>query len=177
MLVRRASSKDAAQIAEVHVRSWQRAYRGLIPQDYLDRLDPAQRVARWEQVLASVDLPAGGVQVAENESDLLGFVSFGPSRDDDAEGQRLVGEIMAIYLAPAAWGQGLGRELMTAALADLGAAGYAQATLWVLESNERARGFYVAAGFKPDGMVKEDESRGFLLREVRYRRSLPTLVV
>ena len=176
LTIRRASSEDAAEIAEAHVRSWQGAYRGLIPQDYLDGLDPAQRLAWWEQILASVDWSASGVLVAENDSGVAGFVSYGPARDDD-KGQDPIGEIMAIYLAPVAWGQGLGRELMAAALAGLGAAGYAQATLWVLESNERARGFYDAAGFKPDGAVKEDESHGFVLREVRYRRSLPTVAV
>ncbi|MGO8958184.1 MAG: N-acetyltransferase family protein [Streptosporangiaceae bacterium] len=172
MTIRRATTDDAARIAEVHVRSWQGAYRGLIPQDYLDRLDLPPRVAMWGQILASVHWPAGGVLVAESGSRLAGFVSYGPTRDEDAT-QSIVGEIMAIYLVPAAWGNGLGRELMSAALAALATAGYAKATLWVLDSNERARRFYEAAGFGPDGAVREDDSRGFVLREVRYRRPLP----
>jgi|SRR5271165_251091 len=167
--IRPATIDDAARIATTHVRSWQDAYRGLIPREYLDRLDPAQRLAMWKQILA---YPAGGVLVAEDDSEVAGFASFGPARDDDQD-PSLVGEIMAIYLAPAVWGKGLGRELMTAALAGLAAAGYAQVTLWVLDSNKRARGFYEAAGFRPDGSVKEDGSRGFVLREVRYRRRLP----
>ncbi len=169
--IRRATTDDAARIAEAHVRSWQGAYRGLIPQDYLDRLDPAQRLARWEEILASVNWSAGGVLVAEQDSCVAGFASFGPTRDND-EDPSLVGEVMAIYVVPAAWRTGLGRELMTASLAGLAAAGYAQATLWVLDSNDRARRFYEAAGFSSDGAVKEDESRGFVLRELRYRRSL-----
>jgi len=32
---------------------------------------------------------------------------------------------------------------------------------------------YEAAGLRPDGAVKVDDSRGFALSEVRYRRSLP----
>jgi RimJ/RimL family protein N-acetyltransferase len=84
-----------------------------------------------------------------------------------------VGEIRAIYLVPAAWGRGHGRDLMTAALADLAAAGYAEATLWVLDRNNRARRFYEAAGFRADGSVKEYNGIGFTLPEVRYRRQLP----
>ena len=61
---------------------------------------------------------------------------------------------------------------MTAALGRLTELGYRQATLWVLDSNARARRFYAAAGFQPDGAVKVDDSRGFPLAEVRYRRSL-----
>ncbi len=169
--IRRATIDDAVPITETHVRSWQRAYRGLIPQDYLDGLDPAQRVARWEEILTLVDWSAGGVLVAEDRSGVAGFASFGPTRDD--EDRRMVGEIMAIYLAPYAWGKGVGRELMASAAGALAAMGYGQTTLWVLDGNERARRFYEAAGFKPDGAVKEDRSHGFVMREVRYRRLLP----
>jgi hypothetical protein len=65
--IRRATINDAARIAETHVRSWQSAYHGLIPQDYLDSLDPAQRLTWWEQVLASVNWAVDGVLVVENE--------------------------------------------------------------------------------------------------------------
>ncbi|HXB49020.1 MAG TPA: GNAT family N-acetyltransferase [Streptosporangiaceae bacterium] len=78
----------------------------------------------------------------------------------------------AIYLAPDSWGRGLGRELMTAALTYLADLGYDEVTLWVLDTNARARRFYEAAGFRPDGAIKVDDSRSFPLREVRYRRSL-----
>ncbi len=169
--IRRATMADAVPITEAHVCSWQRAYRGLIPQDYLDGLEPAQRVARWEENLTLVDWSAGGVLVAEDRSGVAGFASFGPTRDDDD--RRLVGEIMAIYLAPYAWGKGFGRELMAAAVGALAAMGYGLAMLWVLDGNERARRFYDAAGFQPDGAVKEDRSYGFVLNEVRYRRLLP----
>ena len=38
MTVREAQPRDAAEVAGVHVRSWQVAYRGLFPDDYLDGL-------------------------------------------------------------------------------------------------------------------------------------------
>jgi hypothetical protein len=54
----------------------------------------------------------------------------------------------------------------------LAAAGYTQATLWVLGTNARARRFYAAAGWAQDGAVLEDASLGVPLAEVRYRRTL-----
>jgi RimJ/RimL family protein N-acetyltransferase len=171
MRVRRAEVADAAAIARVHVRSWQIAYRGLIPQDYLDRLDPAERRERWERGLAEQQWPRSGTLVAEctdGRDGIVGFVHIGPSRDDDAG--PTVGEVSAIYALATVWGTGVGRELMAAALAGLGEAGYAQATLWVLDANARARRCYEAAGWRPDGTVKVDASRGFPLEEVRYRR-------
>jgi GNAT superfamily N-acetyltransferase len=169
--IRPASVDEAAQIAEVHVRSWQAGYRGLIPQDYLDGLDPVARVDARRRSLREADLPRSGTLVAADDGRVVGFAHLGPARDEDAA--TAAGEVWAIYLSPDAWGKGYGRELMSAALGQLTQGGYQQATLWVLDSNVRARRFYEAAGFSPDGAVKVDNSRGFPLTEVRYRRPLP----
>ena len=172
MDIRPARLQDAPEIADVHVRSWQAAYRGLLPQAYLDSLDPAQRVGRWERSLSAADSD-GGTLVADAGGYLAGFVSYGPARDDDADSQR-AGEIYAIYLMPAAWDGGIGRQLMVTALDRLGEAGlFDQVILWVLDSNARARRFYEAGGWLADGAAKQDDSFGVPITEVRYRRSLP----
>jgi GNAT superfamily N-acetyltransferase len=173
-IVRPARAEDAGQIALVHVRSWQGAYRGLIPQAFLDGLDVAQRTRTWERALAETDNPRAGVLVADDGRNVVGFVGYFPSRDPDADPD-LIGEIGAIYLLPGAWGGGIGRRLMEAALGRLAGAGFTQATLWVLDSNDRARRFYEAGGWSADGAAKQDDSRGFPLSEVRYRRSLSSL--
>ncbi len=171
MKIRVGHIDDAEQLAEVHVRSWQAAYRGLLPQDYLDGLEPATRVQRWRRSVQNADGPRGETLVAtDDDGTIAGFANMGPTRDEDEDGT--VAEVSAIYLAPGAWGQGYGRALMGAALARLAQAGYEQVTLWVLDSNARARRFYEAAGFQPDGAVKVDDSLGFRLTEARYRRSL-----
>ena len=180
--VRPATLADAAEIAVIHVRSWQAAYRGLMPQDFLDALDPAARAARWRQNLAALDWPASGVLVVSAglqaagpetaSSGIAGFAGYWPTRDDDDD-PAVTGEVAAIYLHPDAWGEGLGRQLMTATLANLAAAGYRDATLWVLQDNARARRFYSQAGWTADGAAKADDLDGFPLLEVRYRRLLP----
>jgi ribosomal protein S18 acetylase RimI-like enzyme len=181
MRVRRAEVGDAAAIARVHVGSWQVAYRGLIPQDYLDRLDPEERREMWERGLAAPRWPLAGTLVAEGRlgidgiDGVVGFAHIGPSRDDDAD--PTVGEVSAIYALAAVWGTGVGRALMDASLAGLAEAGYAEATLWVLDTNARARRFYEAAGWRPDGTVKVDATRGFPLAETRYRRSMDTVAI
>ena len=76
------------------------------------------------------------------------------------------------YLDPSAWSRGLGRQLMDSSVEELRRLGYREAVLWVLDSNQRARRFYEIAGWSADGGAKEDDSRGFVLREVRYGRSL-----
>jgi ribosomal protein S18 acetylase RimI-like enzyme len=174
MNVRRAQPEDAALIAETHVLGWQGGYRGLLPQDYLDGMQAGgERLERWARTLESPDWSRGGVLVAErDDGQVAGFARFGATRDEDDDPET-VGEVYSIYLAPVAWGQGLGRALMSAALEHLAAAGYGSATLWVLDTNARARRFYAAAGFSADGGGKTDDTQGFPIREVRYRRPLP----
>jgi ribosomal protein S18 acetylase RimI-like enzyme len=170
-VIRAARVEDASQIAVVHVRSWQGAYRGLLPQAYLDGLDPAQRVGRWERSLAEANDGRNGVLVADAGGTLLGFVGYSPNRDGDVDPAR-VGEIDAIYLLPSAWGEGVGRRLMGAALTRLAEARFHQVTLWVLDSNVRARRFYEAGGWLADGARKIEESRGFPIAQVRYKAPL-----
>lgn len=172
MSLRRARAEDAMGIAIVHVRSWQAAYFGLMPQEYLDSLGAEQRLPRWERVLREAEWPQAGTFVAEDGGKITGFASICPARDDDADPGR-AGELAAIYLLPEWWGMGVGQQLMTSALSALSDAGYGEALLWVLDTNSRARRFYEAASWQADGAVKEDPSRGFVLKEVRYRRSLP----
>jgi GNAT superfamily N-acetyltransferase len=168
--IRQARVADARQIGLVHVRSWQGAYQGLVPQDYLDQLDPASRAAGWRRTLSRPDERAG-VFVAESGEEIVGFASAGRSRDEDASAA--TGELYAIYMLPQRWGRGAGRALMSASVSHLSSADFKEATLWVLESNTRTRGFYAKGGWEPDGATKTDESRGFPLVEVRYRRALP----
>lgn len=171
-LIRRAVLADADAIGLVHVRSWQAAYRGKIPQDYLDGLDPVRRSRVWRQIMEESDPSRGGVLVAVAESvGITGFTNFGPSRDDDAD-LTVTGEVYAIYAAPDAWATGTGRALMGNAVEELARLGYTDAVLWVLDSNERARRFYALAGWEEDGASKTDGSRGFDITEVRYRRRL-----
>jgi GNAT superfamily N-acetyltransferase len=177
--VRPATLADVTEIAMIHVRSWQAAYRGLMPQDHLDGLDPAARAVRWQQNLAALDWSVSGVLVVTVGSEtasagprIAGFAGYWPTRDDDDDPAH-TGEVAAIYLHPDAWGQGLGRQLMTATLVNLAAAGYREATLWVLRDNARARRFYSQAGWAADGGTKTDDLDGFPLLEVRYRRPLP----
>jgi RimJ/RimL family protein N-acetyltransferase len=169
VIVRPATADDAAALAAVHVRSWQVAYRGQVPQEHLDRLDPVRREQGWRQWIRDSRPPAGILVLDHEDDGVIGFVCFSPTRDPDADPAE-VGEIQAIYLLPSRWGRGGGRLLMDAGVRRLREAGFRELTLWVLETNERARRFYESAGWQPDGSAKTDDSRGVPLVEVRYRR-------
>ena len=171
MRIRPAEAADAAALATIHVRSWQAAYAGRLPQDFLDGLEPTRRQPVWERSLAEMSWPRRGILVADVDGAVAGFADLRPTRDED-EDPGTVAELVSIYLAPHAWGAGIGRELMAAVLDTAARAGFRHITLWVLDTNDRARRFYDAAGWRPDGTAKQDTIGGARITEIRYRRAL-----
>ena len=155
----------------MHVASWQVTYRGVVPDAVLDGTDLlAGRRRLWQWWLGPA-APAGhAAWVAEVDGEVVAFADVLPSQDDDADGS--TGEVPMIYALPRAWGSGAGRELMATAVAGLRDAGCHTVTLWVLDSNARARRFYERAGFRPDGATKSEQNAGTSMTEVRYRREL-----
>jgi GNAT superfamily N-acetyltransferase len=131
----------------------------------LATIDLAGRVAWWGRCIRE---GLETVIVAEDrEAGIVAFASVGPDREDAARG-----ELYAIYALPAAWGTGAGHALMGEAVAALREAGHADAVLWVLVDNPRARSFYEREGWRLDGGAKSEEWLGLTVSEVRYRRSL-----
>lgn len=130
--VRAATPQDALGVARVHVRSWQVAYRGLVAQDYLDRLRPADKASRYTFDRSGPEMPATLIAVEQEE--IWGFATTGPSQDTDLPHLR---ELWAIYVDPQHWGQGVGRLLITVARDRLPRDGAREALLWVFAGNER----------------------------------------
>jgi ribosomal protein S18 acetylase RimI-like enzyme len=175
--VRRASAADVPAIAEVHVCSWQETYVGQVPQSYLDGLAVEDRARTWQEWTASAQWPHPDLLVLVDDDEVVvGFASVSASHDGD--GATSTGEVPAIYIRRRVWGREWGREwgraLMDAATARLGEASYADATLWVLDTNHRARRFYQAAGWRWDGTTKSDVIGGQNVTELRYRVALPS---
>lgn len=163
--VRPATTDDADAIGAVHVASWRQAYATVVSAEHLAGLDPAARAEQWRARLAAAP-PGTSVWVAEVAGRVVGFVSTGPSRDDDAEHGTL--EIDAIYLEPRAWGQGAARALIRTVLEHAGPT--RPVTLWALAANDRARHFYRRSGFVTDGVERMEQLGEDAYLEVRYRR-------
>ncbi|HEY7737051.1 MAG TPA: GNAT family N-acetyltransferase [Candidatus Limnocylindrales bacterium] len=162
-VVRRATLDDAPAIGDIHVRSWQAAYAGVVPAAVLEGLSPDRRAAYWAQ-----ELEGGAVVwVVEHERAVAGFAAVGPARDADLPPDS--GEVHAIYLAPEAWDRGLGRALFAAAVEGLRASVTGLLVLWVLADNLRGRRFYEAAGWMPDGEARPIDIGGSAIEELRYR--------
>jgi GNAT superfamily N-acetyltransferase len=164
--VRHARVGDAAALGRLHVRAWQAAYRGQMPDDYLDGLRAEDRQAGWDRALRR-DRGRDPVLVAVRDGRVVGFAVVRAAEDPEG-----AGELSAINVDPDHWGTGAGRALLGAAEAELARLGYQEAVLWVLPGNRRARRFYEVAGWVADGAERTDEVFGVVVAEVRYRRRL-----
>ncbi len=165
--VRPATPDDAAAIAGVHVRSWQMAYRGVVPDAILERLSVEQRRRTWSELLE--DRHGAFTLVADRGGEVVGFCSMAiPSRDDDA-GEATC-EVGAIYVEPTLWRAGVGARLLETALDTVRDSGWREVTLWVFAANASARAFYESFGFASDGAEMHHQSSG--QTEIRLRASL-----
>jgi len=141
---------DAAPaIAAVHIRAWQTAYRGIVPDSYLDTMDLAAREVRWQERLAhpSESEFTFVAELADHTKKppdtIIGFASGGPERHVVADYD---GELYAIYLLPEHRGKGIGRRLVAATAKWLSERGTQSLVIWVLKDNVQGRAFYEALG-------------------------------
>jgi ribosomal protein S18 acetylase RimI-like enzyme len=167
MSIRKATIDDADTLAKLHIDSWRSAYRGLVSDSHLDSLDYERRAQRFRD---SLEQNAEETYLAEQDGEIRGFVTLGGCRDTDV-GQDATGEIWGIYLAPLYWRKGLGTALCRYGERLLKERRYRSATLWVFASNQQARRFYEAMGFKADGATRT-LNLGAPLEAVRYQKAL-----
>ena len=150
------------EISRIYEESWKTAYRGIVPQAYLDGI-PA---GRWAEAL---DRAGWDTLVLTEGERLIGTSSVCASRWPDWPG---FGEVVSLYLLPESMGKGYGKALLAAAVRRLAEQGFQDALLWVLEESRRARRFYERAGFTLAGDVMDGEIGGKPLREVLYLRHI-----
>jgi ribosomal protein S18 acetylase RimI-like enzyme len=164
MRIRPATAEDADAIARVHIASWQSAYDRVLPADFLASLSFEGRRDSWAESIATGQTH---VLVAEANSQVVGFSAVGLCRDEGASPETF--EIWAIYLSPSHWSVGLGRELWLASRELARSRGALRITLWVLASNQRAIGFYRAAGFVAEpSSLKSFALGGVQVEELRF---------
>lgn len=137
-------SDDRRELSRIYEESWKSAYRGIIPQAYLDSIPEGRWAGASERFDHTLVLAEGGR--------LIGTTSFGKAREHIFAG---AGEIVSLYLLPDCVGKGYGRALLHTAVR-------------VLAENFRAIRFYERQGFVCCG-IREDEIGGKHLHELRYR--------
>jgi GNAT superfamily N-acetyltransferase len=167
--IRPMTHADCDRVSEIRVLGWQFAYRGLMPQPFLDALSPTADAERRRARFAQGDGSVVNL-VASLGDEVVGWAAHGPYRDGEVRTEDA--ELYAIYLDPQHLGTGVGRALMQEALRQCAARGHDRVYLWVVRGNARARRFYERAGFRADGTEEPYEVEGVAVPEVRYVKEL-----
>jgi GNAT superfamily N-acetyltransferase len=107
--LRAATPSDVDAIAELHLASWRAAYRGIVPDAFLDGMTLESRVVRWRGAVASSLFPLTETMVAVDGDTILGVCSFGQQRARAAPG---IGEIYVLHIRPDSWRRGVGTLLL-----------------------------------------------------------------
>lgn len=110
LVLRDATPEDRDLIISMHVRSWMAAYRGLLPDAYLDRDIHAERAAHWATHLPELMQGAGRVVIALHGGEAVGFTCL---IEPDEHGSVLVDNLHAL---PGHKGLGTGTAMLAEAI-------------------------------------------------------------
>lgn len=162
-VIRRATPEDAPAIAGVRIDSWRGAFKGLIPDSYLQAMSLADSTALWTKVLEAAS-DAACTFVVEVDGVILGFAS-GITLADSQYG--FDAELTGVYVMPSIQRSGVATRLVKKVGATLAQAGATNLLVWVLAENRPARDFCTALGgeLNTEKMFTWD---AFELKEVSY---------
>jgi GNAT superfamily N-acetyltransferase len=164
--VRKATPDDTDAIVAVTAAGWRTAYRDIVAQERLADLP----LARWRhEVHVGLRRPVEDAfsYVAEIDGEFAGYCFVAaPSREPELG--RNVAELVAIYVEPERWQQGVGAALMRAAIERLSQLPYEEVFLWTFKGNAPAIAFYERHGWSRDGSEKVHPRSAAVA--IRFRR-------
>lgn len=165
--VRPAIPDDAEGIAKVHVKGWQHAYVGLLPQHVLDRQSVPARMRMWTGLLQESPDSRWTFVAIDPAIGIVGFVG-GVRAKPATYGAAF--KVPVLYVLQSHLRRGLGRKLMHALGGSMARQGMGEVALWSLASNRSARSFYEAIGGRLVAVLAEPERDGRLtLAGYRWR--------
>lgn len=170
--MRLARLADSEGIARVRVAAWRGAYRGVVPDSYLDRPEFEEEAAAYVRDAMSEGADGLRISVADLHGQVAGYCSYGSDSKADGPDLPPTGGVYDLFVHPDHWHSGVGRQLLECAIEYFMIEGLGEATAFVFEANTRARDFYEQAGWRADGYREIEERSAFQLPVVRYRRRL-----
>lgn len=162
MNIEKITRDTAAAASYIYAMSWKIGYKGIIPQPYLDKI-PLGQWADWLGNDNHTHFQAD--YLLSDNGDFIATASICEARNEQYRGW---GEIMSIYVLPEQFRKGYGTTLFSYLTDQLQKSGYSKIYLWVLEDNQRARGFYESMGLQTNGDRIVQNIGGKDLAEIRY---------
>jgi ribosomal protein S18 acetylase RimI-like enzyme len=158
MRIRNAEPTDAGAIARIHVDGWRHAYRGILPESYLQGLSYSKREVNWSKWLSENTM---SVLVAEDNGSVIGYVAGAK------EGE--LGKLLGLYLNPSFIGKGIGKALLVQLEAVMKPS---KLLLMVLKGNTLGTSFYERNGFGFTGRTEQLQIDGQSFVELEMQKEM-----
>lgn len=172
--VRVAWAEDAEAVGRVQARAWSQEYAGVLPEEVLATLEPAELAEGWRDSLARPGDARQRVLVALERATVRGYAVTSPAADPDCD-PVADGELVELVVDPEHARAGHGSRLLQATAETLFADRFTRAVTWLRTTDDARRGFLTEAGWSPDGAHRELDLHGdgtVLVRQVRLHTDL-----
>ena len=161
--IRLAKPVDALDMAEVHARSWEVAYKDIIPMEYI-KAKNATRPEQFKRIITNENTMRYVIQV---DGKTVGIMAIDEPQDDDVGDDYY--ELHGIYLHPDYYRKGIGTQAVDFAFDKARKLGKRYMNVWVFAENYNSIKFYEKCGFVADGKTKPHEY-GKIVESIRMRK-------
>ena len=147
--IRKAEISDALGIGIVHIDSWLSTYRGIIPDERLDKLSYDRGEVKWNNhIKQSIINKEEILLVAEEDQKIIGFCYGGLNKYENPElAKKYKADLQLIYLLKEYQKKGVGKRLIFEFVKQIQNIGFHSMIIWVLDKNS-SKGFYEKLGGK-----------------------------
>lgn len=163
--IRLAKPEDAPDMAEIHARSWEAAYKDIIPMEYIKEKNTT-RPALYQRIITNDNTKDYVIQVNGKTAGIMGVA---PARDNDVDDDFY--ELRGIYLHPDFYRQGIGTQALDFAFDKARKLGKKFMIVWVFAENGNAVKFYEKCGFTAENRF-DTRDLGKIIKCMRMKKDL-----
>lgn len=143
IIIRKIELKDLRAVSEIVVRGWQTAYRGIVADEYLDKLNVEEVYQKRLK-----DYNKDGFIVAEQNKNIVGFCRYQIGNKYQDKYPEIDCEICALYVKPEEKRKGIGKSLVEYVKNKFRKDNLNKMIIWCLKENYSSREFYEKMGGK-----------------------------
>jgi len=165
IIIHKALPEDAQNYADCHISCWQTAYKGIVPDEYLEKMlvDRQKMVDRYKERLTNPGTCEHYCVLYEEK--MIGFITIDKSiKNDDLNNTG----IWAVYLIEEFRNRGFGKKMLDFSIKELKSVAPKEISLWVFEENVKARRFYEKNNFIYSNIKREVDWYGKPLSQLKY---------
>lgn len=147
--IKRVHPGDESDLAYIQTESWKAAFKNIIHPDVLEGCTQIEKATAMYRRLLAQNVGNGYLLKVEGHPHCIAW--WDTSRDQDMSDYA---ELICIHSLQDNWRKGYGSHMIHTVLRDMASSGFSRVMLWVFEDNVRARRFYEAHGFIPNGKTQ-----------------------